>query len=77
MWFMPMWLTLTLLWLPWAGLAVWLARQLSLGRGVNQDADATELARRAYATGEVSRERFLEMMADLSGGAATGGRNSI
>ncbi|MFN8638734.1 MAG: SHOCT domain-containing protein [Dehalococcoidia bacterium] len=72
-----MWLIVTLLWLPWAGLAVWLARQLSLGRSPNEDADATELARRAYAKGEVTRERFMEMMADLSGGTASGGRNSI
>ncbi len=72
-----MWFMVTLLWLPWAGLALWLARQVGRGRSINEDADATELARRAYATGEVSRERFLEMMADLSGGAATGGRNSI
>lgn len=72
-----MWFLVTLLWLPWAGLALWMGRQLSLGRSVNQDADATELARRAYAKGDVSRERFMEMMADLGGGAASGGRNSI
>jgi uncharacterized membrane protein len=69
-----MWVLLAMLWLPWAALAVWLARQVGLGRSINEDTSAAELARRAYARGEISRERFLEMMADLGGGAASGGR---
>ena len=40
-----MWFIVTLLWLPWAGLAVWLARQLSLGRNPNEEADALEQPR--------------------------------
>ena len=68
-----MWILVTLLWLPWAALAVWLARQIGLGHGINAEPDADELARRAYAKGEIPRERFIEMMADLGSGAGSGG----
>jgi len=70
-----MWLIVTLLWLPWAGLAVWLARQLGLRRSINEDTpSAEELARRQYASGAIDRDRFMEIMADLgSGGSSFGG----
>jgi uncharacterized membrane protein len=67
-----MWLIVTILWLPWAGLALWMGRQLGLGRSLNADASADELARRAYAKGDITRERFLELMADLGAGASAG-----
>jgi uncharacterized membrane protein len=69
-----MWLIVTLLWLPWAGLAVWLARQLGLRRNVNEDnPSAEELVRRQYASGTIDRERFREIMADLSSGPGGSG----
>ncbi len=69
-----MWVLLAMLWVPWVAFTLWLARQVGLGRSINADPDAAELARRSYARGDVTRERFLEMMADLAGGAASGGR---
>ena len=67
-----MWLIVTLLWLPWAALAPWMARQLGLGRGLNDGQSAEEVAKRAYAQGDITSERFMEMMADLSTGASSG-----
>lgn len=69
-----MWVMLAMIWVPWVAFALWLTRQVGLGRSINVEPDAAELARRSYAKGDVNRERFLEMMADLAGGAATGGR---
>jgi uncharacterized membrane protein len=69
-----MWLIVTLLWVPWAGLALWIARQLGMRASVNEDApNAEELARRSYASGEIDRDRFQQIMADLSLGSGTGG----
>jgi uncharacterized membrane protein len=69
-----MWLVVTLLWLPWAGLALWLARQLGFRRDINEDSpSAEELARRQYASGAIDRERFQEIMADLSSGPGASG----
>ncbi len=36
------------------------------------DVDAREIARRAYARGELDRERFLQIMEDLGGGPHAG-----
>lgn len=69
-----MWLIVTLLWVPWAGLALWIARQFGLHRRVNEDApSAEELARRSYASGQIDRDRFQQMMADLSLGSGDSG----
>lgn len=70
-----MWLLIVILWAPWAALVAWLARQVLRGKSVNADASADELARRAYARGDITRERFIEMMADLGSGAGSGGRS--
>lgn len=67
-----MWLIVTILWLPWAGLALWMGRQLGLQRSLNDGGSAEEIAKRSYAKGDINRERFLEMMADLSSGASAG-----
>jgi uncharacterized membrane protein len=65
-----MWILVTLLWLPWAALALWMGRQLGLHRSLNEGERAEEIVKRAYAKGDMSRERFMEMMADLSGGSS-------
>ncbi|MCC6237356.1 MAG: SHOCT domain-containing protein [Dehalococcoidia bacterium] len=70
-----MWLLIVILWAPWAALVTWLAREVLRGKRVNADASADELARRAYARGEITRERFMEMLADLGSGAGSGGRS--
>lgn len=67
-----MWLIVTLLWLPWAALALWMVRQLGLHRSLNEGESAEEVVKRAYAKGDMDRERFMEMMADLSTGASAG-----
>ncbi len=67
-----MWLIVAMLWLPWAALAVWAARQLGRRRSLNEGVSADEAARLAYAKGDIGRERFLETMADLSSGASAG-----
>lgn len=67
-----MWLIVTLLWLPWAALAVWAARQFARHRSLNEGVSPDEAARLAYAKGDIDRERFLETMADLSTGASAG-----
>lgn len=65
-------LMMALVWVPILLAGVWLV--VTLGRGGSRpaerdgaarDLDARELARRAYARGEIDRARFLEMMADL------------
>jgi uncharacterized membrane protein len=67
-----MWIIVTMLWLPWAALALWMVRQLGLRRSVNDGGSAEEIAKRSYAKGDISRERYMEMMADLSGGGGAG-----
>jgi uncharacterized membrane protein len=67
-----MWVIVTLLWLPWAALALWMGRQIGLHRSLNEGESAETIAKRAYAKGDISRDRFMEMMADLSTGASAG-----
>lgn len=62
-----MWLIVTLLWVPWAALAAWMGRQLMLHRSLNTETPE-DAARRAYATGAIDRDRYLQVIADLSGG---------
>ncbi|MEE8336480.1 MAG: hypothetical protein V3R95_00315 [Dehalococcoidia bacterium] len=57
-----------LFWAPIVALVAWLVRGGPLGGGRrHDDVDAEEIARRAYARGEISRERFSEINADLRG----------
>jgi uncharacterized membrane protein len=63
-------LMMALVWVPLILGGIWLARALGRGdRGPDapprHEVAARELARRAYARGEIDRERFLQMMADL------------
>lgn len=67
-------LMMTLVWLPLLLVVAWAARAL-FGTSVTAggpsappsapEPDARELARRAYARGELSRERFVEVIEDL------------
>ena len=55
-------------------LAVWLARIVSHGAatttaGTGRPASPSELARLRYARGEISREQYLQLLADLGGPA--------
>ncbi len=68
------WMTvmMAVVWLPLLLLFVWALRTWARpGAAPRPDIDgrddvpADEIARRAYARGEISRERFLEVMADL------------
>lgn len=59
-------------WLPLLLLFVWALRAWSrsdaappAGVAGRDDLPAAEIARRAYARGEISRERFLEVISDL------------
>ncbi|MFN8584306.1 MAG: hypothetical protein U0446_03125 [Dehalococcoidia bacterium] len=64
---------MALVWIPLILGGIWFA--LTAGRGGlrpaardeprHADVDARELARRAYARGEVDRDRFLQLMRDL------------
>jgi len=65
---------MVLFWVPLLVLIVWAVMRGFAARaagGGRRDArgdepdDARELARRAYARGEITRERFLEMVEDL------------
>jgi uncharacterized membrane protein len=62
---------MAVVWLPLLLLFVWALRSWSHSDATlpppagRDDVPAAEIARRAYARGEISRERFLEMMADL------------
>lgn len=68
-------LMMALVWVPVLLLLGWGARLVLGGGGPAPtpvpptppapEADARELARRAYARGDVTRERFLEIIADL------------
>lgn len=80
MWMWPVgsvgwgWLTMVvmmaLFWVPVLLLAAWGTRALlglgaRGGGGTAVEADARELARRGYARGEFTRERFMQIMEDL------------
>ncbi len=61
-------LMMAIVWLPLIAGGFWLLQLLSRGPGgvpPRDDLDARELARRAYARGEMDRERFLQVMQDL------------
>lgn len=66
LWMLPM---MMLFWAPVVALVAWLVRGGTAGggrRAGDLDAiDAEEIARRAYARGEISRERFSEISEDL------------
>ena len=57
-------------WIPIVALLVWLVTR-SAGSSARQPAEreeqphATEIARRAYARGEITRERYLQLIDDL------------
>jgi uncharacterized membrane protein len=66
-----------LVWVPLLMLLVWALRQFRRPEQppppAPREPDARELARRAYARGEMDRERFLEVMRDLEETAPGGG----
>jgi hypothetical protein len=65
------WVVVGLLWLPWAALAAWLAREVQLGRGVNDAAlTSDERARRYEAEAAAEREPFQQVTVDLAAGSA-------
>jgi uncharacterized membrane protein len=65
-----------IVWLPLLGILVWALRRFASPRQLPpqppSESDAREIARRAYARGEMERERFLEVMRDLDETAPTG-----
>jgi putative membrane protein len=67
------WMTLMMafFWLPLLLALVWVVRQWTPAGGPPPrspgEPDAKEIARRAYARGELGRERFIEIIADLDG----------
>ena len=69
---------MSFVWLPLILAALWamsqLGRRANGGRDGGEGVDARELARRAYARGELERERYLQIMEDLQEGIARGGR---
>ncbi len=70
---------MAVVWLPLLLATIWALAQLgrrgaSGQRDRNPDTDARELARRAYARGEIDRDRYLELMRDLDPGGARGGQ---
>ena len=70
-------LMMALFWVPLLLALVWLVRMRTPAAGArlrsSDEPDASEIARRAYARGELGRERFLEVIADLHGeGGGTG-----
>ncbi len=57
-------------WIPIAALLVWLVTQSTRSSARpsaerEEQPDATELARRAYARGDITRERYLQLIDDL------------
>jgi len=68
-----MFVMMAAVWLPLLVLLLWAMRYWnrppadghSTGRSAEREPDARELARRAYARGELDRERFLQLMEDL------------
>jgi uncharacterized membrane protein len=74
-------LMMLLVWLPLLVVLVWALRQFAIPRqpppeppssAPSAEPDAREIARRAYARGEMERERFLEVMRDLDETAPPG-----
>jgi uncharacterized membrane protein len=69
---------MSFVWLPLIVAAVWAlsqaGRRANGGRDGGEGIDAIELARRAYARGELERERYLQIMEDLEQGTVRKGR---
>ncbi len=69
---------MSFVWLPLIVAAVWamaqLGRRAKGERDGGEDIDAIELARRAYARGELERERYLQITEDLAHGDVRKGR---
>lgn len=65
---------MSFVWLPLIVAAAWallqLGRRANGGREGGEGGDARALARRAYARGELDRERYLQIMEDLEQGSA-------
>lgn len=73
---------MAVVWVPLLIAFLWFMRSLAGGRSGDRDRpadaggvprsesdlDAREIARRAYARGDLDRERFLQIMEDLGGG---------
>ena len=62
------WMTLMMVvvWTPLLLALLWWLRSPGGARSTPPDVDASDIARRAYARGELSRERFREIMGDLA-----------
>lgn len=66
-------LMMAIVWLPLLLILVWALREFGGPRRNEQsppnhsppEPDATEIARRAYARGEIDRERYLQIIEDL------------
>ena len=70
---------MSFVWLPLLLAVVWALAQFgrqsaSGGRDSGEAIDARELARRAYARGEIDRERYLQIMQDLDRDSTRSGR---
>lgn len=70
---------MSFVWLPLLLAAVWVLAQFgrqgaSRGGDGGDGVDARELARRAYARGEMDRERYLQVMQDLERDSTRSGR---
>ena len=63
-----MWVIVALMWVPWIAFGAWLTRQVALRRSINEGRTAEEVVRRNYARGDINRERFMQLMADLGAG---------
>ena len=77
-WWVWMVFMMALFWIPLILAVVWMLRQMGGGSrpstGPEGDGDAVEIARRAYARGELPRERYLQIIEDLKqGGERRGG----
>ena len=77
-WWVWMVFMMALFWIPLILAVVWMLRQMGGGSrpstGPEGDSDAVEIARRAYARGELPRERYLQIIEDLKqGGERPGG----
>ncbi len=72
---------MAVVWVPLLIAFLWFMRSVADGGRPSRDGgaprstsdlDAREIARRAYARGELDRERFLQIMADLGDGGGGG-----